>query len=401
MRFIDREEILQQEISGLRSAAAGIRRACDDLPDLDAAERRQLRNTVFTAWVRWRIPKAQQQVAMAASTLLAALSMMVAIGVACLAAAVDRGQIESYAVILFAALCWGVTINRWEIIRVNLSRSRRPTHRSLAGSFPAVVSFLLLLTSGVAGGLGIWLLTRLGAGQLLVASAGVLFALCVGLGTGLWMRLWIDAIHHRYKHVDRERPLDGALYILFMVSARSYALSSFWWHKDVLRSSRQHLTHLATDLRRASVVHRRTSVKEWAVRRQGRLDNAVLAELVERHSSELARVRTATEYRRLCDSLFSGVRSLAAEDLEELFAHQAAEPVVPRASRLLQRFLPAIVLVTASLLIPLLPGVAAQTGDGVRWLLLMTALLSLAPANDLMSGTVRAALDKSLFPSKP
>lgn len=325
--------------------------------------------------------------------------MLAAIGVACLAAAVNRGWIDGYAVILFAALCWGVTINRRVNIGLNLRRFRSPTQRSLAGLFPAVVSFLLLMMSAGAGGLGMWLLTRLSAEQLLVASAGVLFALCVGLGTGRWMGLWASAIHHRYKHEDRERPLDQALCVLFMVTAQSYAQSSYWWQADVLRNSRQRLVSLAAELRRASVVHRRTSVKEWAIRRQARLDNATLAELVERHCSALARVRTAAEYQRLCDSLFSAVRSLAAEDLEELFAHQATEPLPSRSSRLLQRFLPAVVLVAASFLVPLLPGVGAQTGEGVRWLLLMTALLSLAPANELMSGTVRAALDKSLFPA--
>ncbi|MFJ1877785.1 hypothetical protein [Streptomyces sp. KS_5] len=211
------------------------------------------------------------------------------------------------------------------------------------------------------------------------------------------MFVWIRALNHRYKYADRERPLDSALYWLFLTTARCYQLAPHWWYPHALHAVRRYLDFLAADLRRASVVHRRTSLADWVIRGQGRRDGAALAELVERHRFALARVRTRSEYLRICDSLLSGVQSLAAGDLEELLAHQMAEPFVPRASRLLRRFTPALILLAAALLIPVLPGVSGQTGEGVRWLLLMTALLSLVPSPELVSGTVRTALDKALL----
>lgn len=133
------------------------------------------------------------------------------------------------------------------------------------------------------------------------------------------------------------------------------------------------------------------------MRRQAATDNAVLAELVKRHSSALARIATAADYDSFCTSLHTGMRALADEDLDTLYAHRAPEPILPRATRLARRFASAAVLVGFSFVVPLLPGVTESAGQGARWMLLMTALLSVVPANDTTSGSVRAVLDKSLL----
>ncbi|WP_191971820.1 hypothetical protein [Streptomyces luteolifulvus] len=49
------------------------------------------------------------------------------------------------------------------------------------------------------------------------------------------------------------------------------------------------------------------------------------------------------------------------------------------------------------MVIPLLPGVDSATGGAVRVLLLMTAALALTPASDGASGSIRSALERSLF----
>ncbi|MGW6890391.1 hypothetical protein [Streptomyces chartreusis] len=397
MRFIDHEDVLRTELAELRNIAAAIRRASEYLPEEDPSERRRLRLAVYLAWVRLRVPVVQRNTVVVVAIVLAALSML---AVAALAAAVAAAWVDaaSFAVIECAAVGAGTVVNRRRAIWIALRSPRSLVWGStFAIPFLFAGTFLLLIATAVIAGTAGMLWFRLAAEQQPAAAVGVLFGCLLGLGAQKWMFVWIRALNHRYKYADRERPLDSALYWLFLTTARCYQLAPHWWYPHALHAVRRYLDFLAADLRRASVVHRRTSLADWVIRGQGRRDGAALAELVERHRFALARVRTRSEYLRICDSLLSGVQSLAAGDLEELLAHQMAEPFVPRASRLLRRFTPALILLAAALLIPVLPGVSGQTGEGVRWLLLMTALLSLVPSPELVSGTVRTALDKALL----
>ncbi len=396
MRLIVHEDVLRTELAELRDVARSIHSASEYLPE-GGPEQTKLRLAVYLAWVRLRVPVVQRNTVVVFAIVLAALSMIavVASGAAVVAAWVD---VMSFAVVECAAMGVGTVVNRRRDIRIAL---RSP--RSLLWGATFAVPFLfagtvllLIATAVMAWAAGV-LWVHLAADQRPVAAVGVLFGYFLGLGAQKWMLVWIRAFNHRYRYADRERPLDVALYRLFFITARCYQLAPRWWYPRALHQARTYLDDLAADLRRASVVHRRTTLADWAIRRQGCRDGAALAELVERHRLALARVRTRSEYLRICDSLLSGVHSLATDDLEELLAHQMAEPFVPRASRLLRRFIPALILLAAAFLVPVLPGVNGQTGEGVRWLLLMTALLSLVPSHDLTSGTVRTALDRALF----
>jgi hypothetical protein len=52
-----------------------------------------------------------------------------------------------------------------------------------------------------------------------------------------------------------------------------------------------------------------------------------------------------------------------------------------------------------ALAIPLLPGVGDSVGSSIRVLLLGTAVLTLIPAGDGASATIKDALDKAVTPS--
>ncbi|MGW6955209.1 hypothetical protein [Streptomyces sp. PAN_FS17] len=402
MRFFDPEDVLRTELTELRNTATAVRMASEYLPDEDPSERTKLRLAVYLAWVRLRVPVVQRNTVVVVAIVLAALSML---AVAALVAAVATAWVDvtSFAVIECAAIGVGTVVNRRRDIWIALHSPRSLLWAStFAIAFLLASTILLLIATTVMAGIAGVLWVRLKAEQRPVTAVGGLFGGILGLRAQKWMFVWIRAVNHRYKYADRERPLDGALYWLFFTTARCYQLAPHWWYPHALQVARRYLDFLAADLRRASVVHRRTTLADWAIRRQARRDGAALAELMERHRVGLARVRTRSEYLRICDSLLSGVQSLAADDLDKLLAHQKAEPFVPRASRLIRRFSPALVLLAAALLVPVLPGVSDQTGEGVRWLLLMTALLSLMPSHELASGTVRTALDRALFSqSKP
>ncbi|MGX7760357.1 hypothetical protein ACWQ06_17095 [Streptomyces angustmyceticus] len=144
-------------------------------------------------------------------------------------------------------------------------------------------------------------------------------------------------------------------------------------------------------------VRRRTSITEVATRRRAREFHTALAELIRRHDRALTQVRTAQEYDAITDSLRRGVLALTTGDMAALMQHSAAEPPTSRAARLARRTGSSLVLVAFAVVIPLLPGVDGATGGGVRVLLLMTAALALTPAGDSASGSIRSALERSLF----
>ncbi|WP_158838661.1 hypothetical protein [Streptomyces sp. NRRL S-1022] len=134
------------------------------------------------------------------------------------------------------------------------------------------------------------------------------------------------------------------------------------------------------------------------MRRQARRFHTALAELIRRHDRAITQVRSAQEYDAITASPRSGVLALATEDLEGLMQHSAAEPPTSRAARFVRRTGSSLVLVAFAVIIPLLPGVDSATGAGVRVLLLMTAALALTPAGGSASGSIRSALERSLFP---
>jgi len=398
MRFFDREDVLRVELAELRHAAKVIRMASKYLPVDDPSERTRLRLAVYLAWVRLRVPVVQRNIVVVVAIVLATFSMFC---VAALVAVVAAAWVHAsrFAVLECAAMGAGTVVNRRRDAWIALSSPRSLVWAStFAVPFLFVSTILLLIATAVLLGIAGVLWARLPAEEWPVAAVGVLFGCLLGLGAQKWMIVWDGILNHHYRHGDRERPLDGALYGLFFATARCYQRVPRWWYPSALWDIRRYLAFAAGVVRRASVVHRRTTVSDWEIRRLGRRDGAALAELIERHRSALARVRTRSEYVHICDSLFSGLQSLAADNLAELLAHEMTEPFVPRASRVLRRFAPACILVAAALLIPALPGVSGQSGEGVRWLLLLTALLSLVPSHELASGTVRSALDKALFP---
>lgn len=225
MRFFDSDDIVRSELAWQRDAALGVRKAVDALTDLSNVERSALRHATLMAWMRWRTPVVQQLAVMVFSTLLTAVSMLAATGIASYAAGARSGHLLEYAILLTTAVSVGITINRFKFIHTNVRlmwnrRSELPAaYPSVTAIFPAAVSILLL--GGAAIGLAVLTQVPPPSEEAVVAGVGAVFGLLLGVGTGRWMRAWSVAINIRYKYRDRERPLDGAAYLLTMITARA------------------------------------------------------------------------------------------------------------------------------------------------------------------------------------
>jgi hypothetical protein len=170
-----------------------------------------------------------------------------------------------------------------------------------------------------------------------------------------------------------------------------------WWDPRNIKIVRARLAIAIEAANDTATVRRRTSITEVAARRQARQFHVALAELIRRHDRAITQVRTSQEYDAIAASLRAGVLALATGDLTALMQHSAAEPPTSRVTRLVRRTGSSLVLVAFAVAVPLLPGVDSATGGGVRVLLLMTAALALTPASDSASGSIRSALERSLF----
>ncbi|MFK4123633.1 hypothetical protein [Streptomyces longwoodensis] len=204
-------------------------------------------------------------------------------------------------------------------------------------------------------------------------------------------------LYRRLRRAGRAHPLDAVLVELMAATSACSRGRAGWWDPRTVRAVRTRLAVATAAAGDITAVRRRTSVTELAARRRAQRFHTALAQLVRRHDRALTQVRTAGEYDAVTASLRAGVLALVAGDAEALMQHSAAEPPTSRTARLLHRTACSLVLAAFALAISLLPGVDQSTGAGVRILLLMTAAVALTPADSSSSGSVRSALERSLF----
>ncbi|MET8344805.1 hypothetical protein [Streptomyces microflavus] len=415
MRIMDSAELLHREALWLREIAARSRRYTAALPGLDDEELRDVRKAVLHAWIRYRYPISLQfvtnYVAIAATAMGMAVASSAAGRVAVLFATSNgssaaRAPWWLFPLATWAAVCLSLLVNGRADLRQVVSLVHRLGLRGIArrmtsayvGNWFVPAAALTLVTVAVVA---VWLtvVTALSAStdqQLITAAAG-LFGAVLGLVGNRWILTIQEFLRRKYRAPHGPRPLDGLLVELAAAAAMSFEVRAHWWDLRSIKIVRRRLAFAIEAAQDASVIRRRTSVREPASRREARQFHAALAELMRRHDRAVTQVHTAEEYDAITTSLRAGVLALAAEDLTALMQHSAAEPSASRVARLVRRTGSSLALVVFAMVIPLLPGVDSATGDGVRVLLLMTAALALTPASDLASSSVRSALERSLF----
>ncbi|MFC9324155.1 hypothetical protein [Kitasatospora sp. NPDC057015] len=414
MRILDDTELLHREATWLREIASHTRWCVDELGDLDEDTRRRIRSAMLSAWIRYRCPISVQLV----TNYVALVTTAVGMTAACAAAGAVAGAVAGgggsprapwwlFALAAFAAACLSsIAVGRHEMraiaafvrrlgVRATVGRMVRMARPGLW--FPIVVNLVLVLVGVAAASVTLTTALSSPAERRPVIAAAALFGAVLGLGVPRWICLLQEFLRSRYRRPFRPRPLDGVLVQLTCAAAVCHWLRPSWWTPRTVRSVRLRLGFAVAAANDTWAVRHRTSFTELAARREARRFHAALAELVRRHDRALTQVRTAQEYDAIAASLRAGVVALAEGDLTSLLEHSAPEPPVSRAVRLLRRIGPSLVLVAFALAIPLLPGVDGGTGAGVRVLLLMTAALSLTPAGDAASTSVRSALERSLF----
>ncbi|MCX5000731.1 hypothetical protein [Streptomyces longwoodensis] len=414
MRVMSVDELRDREVVWVRNGALRIRGYAEAFPDAGDAERQRVRMAVLYAWMRNRCPVAVQFVANYVATAVTALGMAGAAAsggaVAALFAA-HTGTPGGAPWWLFPAATWAaVCLGSLFVVRDDVRRIvavfrglgtrgalRRLTQPQIAYWF---VPATLCVTAVVAAAASwLTLVTALTAptGQQMITAAAGLFGATLGLQAARWVGGVERLLHRRLRRAGRAHPLDAVLVELMAATSACSRGRARWWDPRTVRAVRTRLAVATAAAGDSSVVRRRTSVTELAARRQARRFHTALAELVRRHDRALTQMRTAGEYDAVTASLRAGVLALVTGDTEALMRHSAAEPPTSRTARLLRRTASSLVLAAFALAIPLLPGVDRATGAGVRILLLMTAALALTPADASASGSVRSALERSLF----
>lgn len=134
---------------------------------------------------------------------------------------------------------------------------------------------------------------------------------------------------------------------------------------------------------------------EKALRSSIKEIHARIAALIHDHARALAKAHTEVEYKKVCDSMLSGLMAALEEDTEGLLANAPELTRSSRISRIALHISPAAAMALFAGIIPLLPGVGDAAGS-VRIFLLATAALTLIPGSNSARATIEDALNKAL-----
>ncbi|MFD9204755.1 hypothetical protein ACFVZM_00550 [Streptomyces sioyaensis] len=414
MRILSNDELLRHEASLLRDVASRTRWYVQAFPDLGDSESREVQMAVLHAWIRNRYPVNLQFMSNYLANVVTAVGMAAASvtagAVAALFATDTGGSARApwwlFPTATWAAVCLSALIVSRNDMRRLVSLFRRlglrgtiwrVTHPQIAYWFVPCLVLSTVVVTAAASWLTIATALSASKGQQLITAATGVFGAILGLQTGRWVRVVERLLNRRFRQPHRPRPLDAVLVALMAATAACFHRQARWWDPRSIKIIRNRLAVAIEAAGDTATVRRRTSLLEVTARRQARHFHAALAELIRRHDRAITQVRTAQEYEAITASLRIGVLALAAGDLATLMQHSAAEPPTSRAARILRRTGSSLVLAAFAVVIPLLPGVDGATGGGVRVLLLMTAALALTPASDSASGSIRSALERSLF----
>ena len=223
--------------------------------------------------------------------------------------------------------------------------------------------------------------------------------LALGLGLANMAARIVGLVTNRLDRIMRpagELPHHLVIWRLFDDVTTLYAYGHVW--RQRLGPTRRSLLSSARAIERSRIAMRTARWRDVGFRRDLRVPQLRLAALYRTHASALAKALDQAEYEAVCDSMRAGL--LAAVDLDwtTLLANAPQVTGTSRAVGALRRFAPSLTLTFFALAIPLLPGVGDSVGSSIRVLLLGTAVLTLIPAGDGASATIKDALDKAVMP---
>ncbi|MEV6057831.1 hypothetical protein [Streptomyces sp. NPDC052107] len=284
----------------------------------------------------------------------------------------------------------------WNRRRKVLFQFREMRTASQAGDdFPLLISLLLVAIPLV--GLP-WAATVVWPSYSHWATGWQLF-LCVGPVLGMIAGRTLDAVWRlleRHWRPAWEEVTDQMVWQLHYLAWLLAVQRPSFMRPLILRVVRADLDRIARIIEGNPVPVRLARWHERALRRRIRTDHLRVAAALRDHSRAMASVRTLGDYDSITESIVRGALAAATGDWDALLFNTPEVNFVSRVTRVLRRLSSTLLLTTAALVIPMLPGVT-PAADGVRIVLFSTAVLSLLPAADTTRAELRGALDRALF----
>ncbi|WP_336116514.1 hypothetical protein [Streptomyces sp. PTD9-10] len=195
----------------------------------------------------------------------------------------------------------------------------------------------------------------------------------------------------------RPRPLDGALVDLAKVAHYANEWKRLWYDPKRSLTLVSELEATARRIESIAWRSRRVSLMDRRGRAEYRGDLLALAFTVRKHKRVLMRANSASGFEVVHASLSAGCLALVDNDWDSLIESTNVS-LTSRALLLWRRLFPGVIMVSASFLIPILPGVSdsPELALSARVTLLATAVLYLAmPVDSPITGRILETLGKS------
>ncbi|CAL9443446.1 hypothetical protein SUDANB1_02284 [Streptomyces sp. enrichment culture] len=220
-----------------------------------------------------------------------------------------------------------------------------------------------------------------------------------GLLLGFALRRWTNAFRQlldRHARTEYEESIDQVVWQLHYLAWILHVRRPQYLKPHTLRQVRTLIGEAARIIELNPVPIRTAHWRERTLRRQIRRDHARVAATLRELSKDVATVHSVEQYDRVCAAVLAGAISAAHGNWDELLENAPEVTLISRSTRSIRRAAPALTLVAAAFTIPVLPGVGPAS-DGIRVLLLATAVFTTLPATDATRDIIRGALDKALL----
>ncbi|MEW1569244.1 hypothetical protein AB0454_40580 [Streptomyces sp. NPDC093509] len=229
------------------------------------------------------------------------------------------------------------------------------------------------------------------ATSALVTSGIIVIATGI-LAGNFWLTLYFDSRRcHPYDHV--------ALFLLG--TAAAIRRERRRWHDDrQVTSWRASLEIVAIQVERDASLSRRTGIAEGSAHMELREEALRIAAVVRSHKRALAEAHSPRHVDAVVASLVDGLRAFCAGDRTALLAN-APDQVPPRVIRFTRaalRVAPAAVLISAGILLPLVPAVAhSELASNLRWYLIVIGAIMFVTTREDLAAKISEAVAKVLL----
>lgn len=212
------------------------------------------------------------------------------------------------------------------------------------------------------------------------------------LAANTWLTNHFDArMCHPYDHI-----------VLFLLdTAASIRKERHLWYDDSrVTNWRAWLEVVAVQVERDGSLSRRIGSEESSTYTELRDEAQRIAAVIRNHKRALAVANSARDVDTVVVSLMQGVQAFCAGDRTALLAN-APEQIGPRNNRFavaVIRLVPAAILISAGLLLPLLPAIAhSELASNLRWYLIVTGTLMFITTRQDLTTKISEAVAKVLF----